>query len=282
MKIYKSPMSIVGGNEGAKCFHRVRLDTYGRGCQHDCSYCYAKSLLDFRRLWDPAEPAVASLKDIEKAILKAPAGEVIRLGGMTDCYMPLERKTRRTREAIKLLNKHRREYLIVTKSDIILDDLNILDKELAHIQITITTTNDSLARTYEKATLPSARIQVVEKLQAEGFDIAVRLSPYIPEFVSIDEINAIKCDKIIIEFLRVNTFIRKQFDIDYSDYIVNRNGYNHLSLKKKKELIKGIDYEEASVCEDESIAYAYWKYHYNNNPNDCCNLRRKTHNADNL
>ena len=47
---YKSFYKEVSGNEGNKCHYNVRLDTYGCGCEHDCSYCYAKSLLNFRNL----------------------------------------------------------------------------------------------------------------------------------------------------------------------------------------------------------------------------------------
>lgn len=272
MKEFKSFYKSVSGNEGNKCNYPTRLDTYGCGCAHDCKYCYAKSLLDFRNMWDANDPAVAPIKEIEKTIRKLPK-EVVRLGGMTDCYQPCEREYRNTRKTIQLLNKYRIPYLIVTKSAIILDDIDILDKELAHIQITITTTDDELAKTYEQASVPSERIKAVEILQENGFDVAVRLSPYIPEFVDTDKINAIKCDKIIVEFLRVNPFIKQWFDIDYTPYKVKRNGYWHLPLSKKKELIKEIHFKEMSVCEDESMAYVYWKYHFNHNPKDCCNLR---------
>lgn len=274
MKEFKSFYKTVEGNEGNKCYHPTRLDTYGCGCQHDCKYCYAKSLLDFRGLWDSSEPAVAPIDEIEKVVKKLPK-EVIRLGGMTDCYMPMERQVRNTRNTIKLLNKYRVPYLIVTKSALILDDIDILDKELAHIQITITTTDDELSRTYEKASVPSERIKAVEALQERGFDVSVRLSPYIPEYVDIDKINAIKCDKILIEFLRANTFIKKWFSIDYTPYKVKRNGYEHLTLKDKKRLIEPIKFKEMTVCEDETLAYVYWKYHFNHNPDDCCNLRRE-------
>lgn len=272
MKEFKSFYKSVSGNEGNKCNYPTRLDTYGCGCAHDCKYCYAKSLLDFRGMWDSNDPAVAPIKEIEKTIRKMPK-QVVRLGGMTDCYQPCEREYRNTRKTIQLLNKYRVPYLIVTKSAIILDDLGILDKDLAHIQITITTTDDELAKTYEQASVPSERIKAVEILQENGFDVAVRLSPYIPEFVDTDKINAIKCDKIIVEFLRVNPFIKQWFDIDYTPYKVKRNGYWHLPLSKKKALIKKIHFKEMSVCEDESMAYVYWKYHFNHNPKDCCNLR---------
>lgn len=64
----------VEGNEGSKCLYPTRLDTYGCGCQHDCKYCYAKSLLDFRGLWNAEHPSVATDKDIKREIRKLPRG----------------------------------------------------------------------------------------------------------------------------------------------------------------------------------------------------------------
>ena len=67
---FKSFFKEVGGNEGSLCNYTTRLDTYGCGCAHDCNYCYAKSLLDFRNLWDPKNPAVADIEKIRKKIRK--------------------------------------------------------------------------------------------------------------------------------------------------------------------------------------------------------------------
>jgi DNA repair photolyase len=272
---YRSFLTTVGGNEGNKCYYPTRLDTYGRGCQHDCSYCYAKSLLEFRKLWDPVKPAVVDIIDVEKVIKKLKSGSIIRLGGMTDCFMPYELEKRVTYETIKLLNKYKIGYLIVTKSHLVaLDEyISIMDKGLAHIQVTITTTNDDLSLTYEKASIPSLRILAVEKLQSLGFDVQIRLSPYIEGFIDLEKLNKIKCDKLLIEFLRVNHWIKKWFDIDYSEYTLPQNGYYHLELSKKIEMLSRITgFREITVCEDVDEHYKYWKENYNKNSNDCCNL----------
>jgi len=63
---FKSFFKTVEGNEGNKCNYPTRLDTYGKGCSHDCNYCYAKSLLDFRNFWNPENPAVADIEKINK------------------------------------------------------------------------------------------------------------------------------------------------------------------------------------------------------------------------
>jgi DNA repair photolyase len=278
---FKSFFKNVGGNEGSKCNYPARLDTYGCGCSHDCKYCYAKSLLDFRKFWNPRDPKVADIGKIEKQIKKIADGKcgnirAIRLGGMTDCFQPIEEKHHVTYETLKLLKKYNVHYLIVTKSDLVASDeyMKVLDKELAHIQITVTTTDDDLSMTYEKAVPPSRRIAAIEKLQAAGFDVALRLSPFIPEFVDMGILNHVKCDKIQVEFLRVNSWIKKWFDIDYTPYTVKQSGYLHRTLEDKREHMKWIwGFKEVSVCEDESEAYEFWKKNVNHNPDDCCNLR---------
>lgn len=279
MKEFKSFYKEVKGNEGDKCHYPVRLDTYGCGCQHNCSYCYAKSLLSFRNLWDFQNPSVADIEKIRKKIKKLPDNiSAIRLGGMTDCFQPLELEYRVTYETIKALNEKKQPYLIVTKSDIVSYDdyLGIMDKSLAHIQVTITCFNDDIYHrlNYEQAVPPSKRIKAVEKLYDNGFDVQVRLSPFIPEFVDYNVLENIKCDKILVEFLRVNSWIKKWFDIDFTPYTVKHAGYCHLPLELKKELISKIKgFKEITVCEDEDIAYDYWTKHFNHNPKDCCNLR---------
>ena len=212
MQEFKSYYAEVGGNEGGKCKYPTRLDTYGCGCQHNCAYCYARSLLDFRKLWNPVEPSVADIRKIRKTIAGIKEGTIIRLGGMTDCFQPCEATYRVTLETIKALNARKIGYLIVTKSALVAapEYLAILDKDLAHIQVTITSTDAGLSRKIEPgASLPEERIKAVETLALLGYDVQVRLSPYVPEFVDIEKINAIKCDKILVEFLRVNTWIAR-------------------------------------------------------------------------
>jgi DNA repair photolyase len=269
MKEFKSFYKRVEGNEGNKCSYNTRLDTYGCGCQHDCSYCYAKSLLSFRGLWNDKEPSVADIKKIERKISKLSPDTVIRLGGMTDCFQPIEKQYRVTREVIKLLNKYHIEYLIVTKSDLILEYMDILDKDLAHIQVSVTWIP------CEKAVSTDRRIKAIETLYDAGYDVAVRLSPYVPQFVDYEKLNNIRCNKIIVEFLRVNHWIKKWLPLDYSQYTVKQSGYQHLPLDLKIKYLSNITgFDEISVCEDVTEHYEYWKECVNYNKSDCCNLRR--------
>ena len=276
-KAFRSFYKEVGGNEGSKCKYTTRLDTYGCGCQHDCSYCYAKSLLSFRNLWNNQNPSVVDIKEVKRVIKKIPKGQIIRLGGMTDCFQPLERTKRVTYETIKLLNKYRIGYLIVTKSSMVADDeyINIYDKDLAHIQVTVTTLDDDLCKTYEKASPPSERVKAILKLQELGFDVAIRLSPIIDEYMDFDKLNNLGIKKGLVEFLRVNTWIKRWFDIDYKDYILKQGGYRFLRLNKKKEILSKIRIPEISICEDYTPHYKYWLVNTIPNRDDCCNLKIK-------
>jgi DNA repair photolyase len=242
------------------------------GCQHDCDYCYAKSLLSFRGFWNPKEPAEASLQTIRDEIRKLNRNDVVRIGGMTDCFQPIEKTKRITYKTIQLLNFFKINYLIVTKSDLIASDdyLKIYNNKLAHFQITVTSTSPNK---YEKAPNPIRRIKAVEKLQESGFDVSVRLSPFIPQNINFKTLNAIKCNKVLIEFLKVNYNVKKWFKIDYSDYSLKFGGFEHLELENKISLVNKITgFNEVSVGEYVKDHYEYFRDNVNFNKEDCCNL----------
>lgn len=276
MEEFKSFLKTVGGNEGSKCKYPTRLDTYGKGCYHNCNFCYARSLLEFRGLWHPENPAVADIAKIERAVRKLPQGTILRLGGMTDCFQPCELEYRNTYETIKILNKYNIGYLIVTKSHIVANPeyLAIMRKDLAHIQITVTTLDDKKCLEYERASVPSLRVEAIKRLQDEGFDVAIRLSPILPEYMDFDKLNSLGINKCVVEFLRVNHWIKKWFDIDFSKHIVKAGGYSHLPLLEKIAILDRIKIPNKTVCEDVTEHYKYWKQYVNPNPDDCCNLLR--------
>lgn len=269
----------VQGGEGSRCKYPTRLDTYGCGCYHDCRYCYAKSLLDFRKNWNPDKPHVASTKDISKALKGIKPGTILRLGGMTDCFQPIEHVYGATRQAIQMLNARGIGYLIVTKSDLVADKMytRIMDKDLAHIQISVTSTSDRPNFLGEKASKPKDRLKAATMLSKAGFDVSLRVSPYIPELIDIKHLVASGVNKCLVEFLRINPFIDKWLkEAGYSttQYTHKSGGYRHLPLRAKKELIEPFrNCFELSVCEDVPEHYDYWQHMINANPDDCCNLR---------
>ena len=158
---------------------------------HNCSYCYARSLLDFRGLWNAENPRVADIQKIRRKLEKVPPGTILRLGGMTDCFQPVERQEQVTYQTIEQLNEYGIGYLIVTKSHLAGEERyrKLYDPKLAHIQITITCFDDKKAFGYEKASSPSKRLKALLNLQEEGFDVTLRLSPLIEEYLDFDYLN---------------------------------------------------------------------------------------------
>ena len=269
---FKSPYKQLDRKVNTWCKYTIRLDTYGLGCQHDCAYCYAKSLLSFRNFWNTVNPSVASINEIRNNIYKLRRNQVVRIGGMTDCFQPIELKNQVTYNTIKLLNNHKINHLIVTKSDLVADDhyVKIYDPTLAHFQISITST---INNNYEKAPEPGKRIKAIEKLYKLGFDVSVRLSPFIYNNVDLRIINNINCDKILIEFLKVNYNVEQWFKIDYSDYTLKYGGFRHLPLESKIELVNKIKgFAQVSVGEYVFDHYLYFRDNINFNKDDCCNL----------
>jgi len=274
---YKSFYGRPGGGEGERCKYPVRLDLYGCGCQHDCKYCYAKQLLKFRKLWDPVNPRVADMAKVAKRIPKLEG--VTRLGGLTDCLMPLEREVKNTWRTLGLMAEHRKEYLIVTKSSMIAsaDYLRVLDRELAHIQISISTTSEVVANVYEKASPVAERIAAAEMLESMGYDVSLRLSPLVPGLTDYDVVNAVKVDKVLVEFLRgtnAQLLWYEPFEITKTRDMIRAGGYWHFALDVKKAEIAKIKGHTVSVCEDVPEHYAYWRENVNRKATDCCNLRR--------
>lgn len=253
------------------------MDMYGCGCFHNCQYCYARSLLDFRGNWNPDNPSVADKGEVLKALKSIPKGQIIRIGGMTDPFQPCEDQYHMTRWQIEQMNKLGIGYLIVTKGAVLLEkNMDVLDKDLAHIQISYTYSEGRGPKDFEHASPPKERIRVAERLQEEGFDVALRLSPYIPQLVDLKQVTECKVDKVIVEFLRASTMIKRKMPwYDFTAWNKKEHGYNCLSLSAKMLLLQPIiaTGKQVSVCEDYRPHWKYFKDNVNHNPEDCCNLR---------
>jgi hypothetical protein len=88
------------------------------------------------------------------------------------------------------------------------------------------------------------------------------------QYASAPRIDVVRLDS----FLRVNTWIKRWFDIDYSPYTLKSGGYQHLPLDVKIEALKRIKFAQMSICEDVPEHYEYFKANFNYNQVDCCNL----------
>jgi DNA repair photolyase len=162
-----------------------------RGCEFGCVYCYARYTHEFMeqdpavfedRIYAKADAAGMLVRDLRKAARE----ERIAIGTATDPYQPAERKYRRTREMLEILARDRgRSISIITKSDLITRDVDLLaataqNNEL-HVTVTVTTLDAKLARIIEvRAPRPDLRIEAVRKLASAGIATGVFASPVLP------------------------------------------------------------------------------------------------------
>ncbi|CAO4164417.1 PA0069 family radical SAM protein [Methylorubrum populi] len=173
-----------------------------RGCEHGCVYCFARPNhayvglspgLDFEtRLF--SKPDAALLLERE---LSAPGyrPRTIALGTATDPYQPIERDHRLTRAVLEVLARFRHPVGIVTKSNLILRDRDILAEmaaqNLVKVAISVTTLDPDLARRMEpRAPHPRKRLEAIRRLSEAGVPVMVLTAPVIPS-LNDHEIEAI-------------------------------------------------------------------------------------------
>ena len=163
-----------------------------RGCEFACKYCYARYTHEFMEMRDSLdfERKIYVKKHsawlLRQELKHVRSGQSIAIGTATDPYQPAERKFEITRAVMEEFARHEGFSLgLVTKSDLILRDLDLLRSIAARnrlrIHITITTTDTNLARILEpRAPRPDLRFSAVKKLIAAGISTSVNCAPVLP------------------------------------------------------------------------------------------------------
>lgn len=163
-----------------------------RGCEHGCIYCYARPSHEFL--------GFSSGVDFETKIMVKPNGaklledefkkknykpDMIMFSGNTDCYQPIEKKLRITREALKVCLKYGNPVGVITKNALIQRDIDILKEmsglNLVSVTLSVTTLNKELARKMEPRTSsPEMRLKTIEALAENNIPVGVNVAPIIP------------------------------------------------------------------------------------------------------
>lgn len=164
-----------------------------RGCEHGCTYCYARpshAYWDLSPGLDFETKLIARTNAVEllEAQLSNPRYRCapINLGANTDPYQPIERQYRLTRGCLKVLLRYRHPVTIVTKGALILRDLDLLQalaaQNLVRVFVSLTSLDDGLKRILEpRAAAPAARLRVIRRLHECGVPVGVLCAPIIPQ-----------------------------------------------------------------------------------------------------
>lgn len=166
------------------CPFKYTLNPY-TGCSHACLYCYASSYI--RDFFNP-RPKEKLFENVSKDLSNIPKGSIINISSSSDPYIPLEEKMKLTR---KILERIVGSYIveIVTKSNLVTRDIDLLKIGNSIVSITVTTLNERLAKILEPgAPEPYKRIDAIKKLSENQIPVVIRLDPILP-FLNDNEEN---------------------------------------------------------------------------------------------
>jgi DNA repair photolyase len=183
--------SVIARNESPDVGFDTSVNPY-RGCEHGCSYCYARPYHEYLGF-------SAGLDFETKILVKEDAPELLRaelssprwrpqpilLSGVTDPYQPAERRLCLTRRCLEVLAEFRNPVAITTKNRLVTRDLDLLGELAGHgaaaVALSITTLDDRLQRVMEPRTsTPERRLEAIARLTAAGVPAVVTIAPVIP------------------------------------------------------------------------------------------------------
>jgi DNA repair photolyase len=183
--------SVISSNDSPDVGFDLSINPY-RGCSHGCVYCFARPSHSYLGL-SPGLDFETKLfyKENAAQLLQAELAKrnyvckTIALGINTDGYQPLEKRLEVTRSILEVLVRCRHPVTIVTKSALVVRDIDLLadlaSDHLVSVSISITSLQDQIKRTLEpRAASPQARLRVVRQLAEAGIPVGVLLAPVIP------------------------------------------------------------------------------------------------------
>jgi DNA repair photolyase len=189
--IVERPKTIITYNTSPDISFDRTINPY-KGCEHGCIYCFARPNHAYRGLSPGLDfeskifvkPGAAALLEKELSKKTYKPGRIM-LAGDTDIYQPLERELKITRSLLEVLARYDHPAALITKSALILRDLDLLApmaaKGLVSVAVSFTTLDKRLARTMEpRCAAPHRRVETMRELANAGVPVTAMTAPIIP------------------------------------------------------------------------------------------------------
>lgn len=189
------------------------------GCQHGCSYCYARFMKRFTGHKEPwgqfVDIKVNAPELLQVELTKKKRGKVW-VSGVTDPYQALERKYKLTRQCLELLAQTDWPVIVQTRSPLVLRDMDVLQKGTNwEVGLSITTADDRIRKLFEPAApVISERIRTLDELHQAGIRTFAMIAPLLPGAVDLAEVLQGKVDYVLVDRMNYN----------HADAIYRRNG----------------------------------------------------------
>lgn len=183
--------TIISTNESPDVGMEATVNPY-RGCEHGCIYCYARpgheylglsAGLDFEtKIFVKYDAPKLLEKELQA---KSWQPKVITFSGVTDCYQPIERDLKITRQCLEVLSDFGNPVAMITKNQLVARDADILGDMAswngAHVSLSVTSLDGRVSRLMEpQASQPRLRLAAIEKLAKVGVSVGVMIGPVVP------------------------------------------------------------------------------------------------------
>ncbi len=210
------------------------------GCQHSCSYCYARFMKKFtghREPWGEfVDVKVNAAELLEKEALRKKKATVW-ISGVCDPYQPLERKYRLTRRCLQILSREDWPMVIQTRSPLVLRDADLL-KGANNVDagLSVTTADDNIRKLFEPAAPPiPKRLDALAELHGQGVRTYAMIAPILPGAEKLVDLLSGKVDYILVD----------RMNYRYADSIYRKHG---LDENMTEEYFTGVSRQIESDC----------------------------------
>ena len=206
------------------------------GCEHGCTYCYARFMKRFtghKEEWGSfVDVKINAPKLLQSEIEKKPVGRVW-ISGMCDCYQPLEKKYELTKRCLEILLRHGWPVTVQTKSPLVMRDVELLRKfEKIEVGFTIATADEDVKKIFEPNSPPiKERIEALERLRSAGLRTFAMIAPLLPNAEGLVAALIGKVDYVLVD----------RMNYHYADWAYKKNGLEYAMTdnffnQKKMEL----------------------------------------------
>lgn len=174
------------------------------GCQHACSYCYARYMKRFtghKEPWGTFVDVKINAAELLKKEIQKKMKDTIWISGVCDPYQPLEAKYRLTRQCLQILAETDWPVVVQTRSPLVLRDIDIL-KEAKNIEVglSITTANDGIRKLFEPHAPPIAeRVNALAELHKSGIRTYAMIAPMLPGSENLVDMLKGNVDYILVD-----------------------------------------------------------------------------------
>jgi DNA repair photolyase len=189
------------------------------GCQHGCSYCYArfmKRVTGHREPWGEFVDVKTNAPDLLRKEIKKKKRARVWVSGVCDPYQPLEAHYKLTRQCLELLAQDTWPVIIQTRSPLVLRDMDIIkDAEDFEVGLSVTTADDGIRRLFEPHAPPIRdRIEALDELHKAGIRTYAMIAPVLPGAAGLGKLLKGKVDYVLID----------RMNYHYADWVYRKYG----------------------------------------------------------